>query len=164
MDVGVATHDRATIPRVLLAPIVHTEIDVAVADRIATALQESNERQVGPRNTHHFTLTVRADDGELLAGLAVTSTWANLWVKDDHRGKGFGTALLNRAEQIALERPCHVAFLSTLTFQAPGFYEKCGYQAFGKLPYAPEPFGRIWYAKRLDGSAESPKQDDCSTF
>jgi hypothetical protein len=36
-----------------------------------------------------------------------------------------------------------------MAFQAPRFYEKCGYAAFGELPHAPQPFGRAWLAKPL---------------
>jgi ribosomal protein S18 acetylase RimI-like enzyme len=138
----------------LALPTVNLERNEAVAVQIATALQNWNEQQVGPRNTEHFALTVRAEDGELVAGLVAEMFWtvlyvSNLWVKDNYRRRGYGTALLQRAEAIARARPCHVGFLSTMTFQAPAFYEKCGYEAFGQLPHVPEPFGRIWLAKRL---------------
>lgn len=135
-------------------PTVNVETDEIVAAQIATALQNWNERQVGPRNTHHVTLTIRVEDGELVAGLVGELFWtflyvADLWVDDGYQRRGYGTALLNRAETIARERPCHVSFLSTMTFQAPGFYEKRGYKRFGELPHAPHPFGRIWLAKQL---------------
>ena|SRR5215468_8555957 len=72
-----------------------------------------------------------------------------LWVKEGHQRKGYGHALMTRAEEIARIRPCDVIFLATMSFQAPGFYEKCGYARFAELNEAPTGFSRIWFAKRL---------------
>lgn len=57
------------------APTINVESNEAVAALIATALQDWNERQVGPRNTNHLTLTVRAEDGTLVAGLLGEMCW-----------------------------------------------------------------------------------------
>ena len=135
-------------------PTINLESNEAVAAEIDAALKHWNERQVGPLNTEHIALTIRDENGELLAGLVAEMFWtflyvADLWVKDDHQRRGYGTALLNHVEAIARARPCHVSFLSTMAFQAPKFYEKCGYTAFGELPHAPHPLGRTWFAKRL---------------
>jgi|SRR5678810_329815 hypothetical protein len=96
-----------------------------VAAELAAALGEWNERQAGPRHHKPFTLAIRGDDGQLVAGL------------------------LRQAEAMALERTCSVAFLNTMSFQTPGFYEKCGYHRFAELPYAPAHCGRIWFVKQL---------------
>ena len=136
------------------APTINAESNETVAAQIATALQDWNERQVGPRNTNRLTLTVRAEDGTLVAGLLGEMFWtflyvSHLWVKDGYQRRGYGTALLDRAETMARARPCHVSFLSTMEFQAQAFYEKRGYKPFGKLPGAPPPYGRTWLAKQL---------------
>jgi len=60
-----------------------------------------------------------------------------LWVHDDLRSLGFGRELMARAEERALERGCHSAWLDTFSFQARGFYEKLGYEEFGILDYPP---------------------------
>ena len=72
-----------------------------------------------------------------------------LWVDESARGQGYGTALMLEAEAIALAKSCEVAFLSTMTFQAPHFYRKCGYAPFGELVDSPKGSRRIWMAKRL---------------
>jgi GNAT superfamily N-acetyltransferase len=41
-------------------------------------------------------------------------------------GKGYGTELMRRAEQYALERGGNGAWLSTFSFQARPFYERLG--------------------------------------
>jgi ribosomal protein S18 acetylase RimI-like enzyme len=137
------------------APTVTVETDrAATAAQLASALQAWNEAQVGPRNTEHFTLSIRGDDGELLGGLVGEIFWnalyvSILWIKDGHRGSGYGSALMNRAEEIARKRLCDVVFLTSMSFQAPGFYEKCGYTRFAELNAAPQGFSRIWFAKQL---------------
>jgi GNAT superfamily N-acetyltransferase len=136
-------------------PIIIREPDHAfVAAELNAALVAWNEARVGPRNTEPFALSIRGDDDELLAGLTGEMFWTTLyvgvlWVKDTHQRRGYGTALLNRAEEIAKARPCDLVFLTSMTFQAPDFYEKRGYTRFAQLDAAPKGFSRIWFSKRL---------------
>ena len=74
-----------------------------------------------------------------------------LWVSDGLRGRGIGRGLMARAEARALERGCHSAWLDTFSFQGPGFYEKLGYQEFGRLDYPPDRH-RHFMRKRLTPS------------
>ena len=60
-----------------------------------------------------------------------------LWVSEELRSKGVGRELMGRAEALAIERGCHSAWLDTFSFQARGFYEKLGYEEFGRLDYPP---------------------------
>ena len=140
----------------MVAPIIVRQENAAAAE-ISGALQQWNEKQAGPRNTQRFALTIRSEDGELLGGLVGEMFWtflyvADLWVTEHHRGRGFGRALMACAEELAARRGCTVVFLSTMMFQAPEFYEKCGYRAFGTLPHAPADLGRIWFAKQIEPS------------
>ena len=57
----------------------------------------------------------------------------SLWVEKTHRKNRLGEKLLQAAEKKAMENGCHGSYLYTYTFQAPGFYEKYGYEIFGKL-------------------------------
>ena len=80
-------------------------------------------------------LTVRcADDaGELVGGISGW-TWqeaagiALTWVHDDRRGTGVGRAMLEEFERAAAARGVRRVFVTSFTFQAPGFYEKHGYE------------------------------------
>ena len=65
------------------------------------------------------------------------------------RGKGIGRRLMAVAEGIALERGCVGSWLTTLSFQAQGFYEKIGYEAFGALHNSPGESSRIFLRKPL---------------
>jgi len=70
-------------------------------------------------------------------------------VPDTARGKGVGTRLMQLAEQEAVARGCHSAWLDTHEFQAKGFYERLGYVPFGELPNYPHGFSRIFLQKSL---------------
>ena len=73
------------------------------------------------------------EDGETLAGLA-GYTWGGmaqvnqLWVREDHRHTGLGSALMRRAIEEAKARGCQLMFLTTHSFQAPGFYARLGFE------------------------------------
>ncbi len=80
-------------------------------------------------------LTVQLFDGpgQLVAG-ASGWTWGvaagigMTWVHQDSRGAGLGTTLLARFEGEARARGCTHVFVTSFTFQAPGFYERHGYR------------------------------------
>jgi len=99
-------------------------------------------------------LYVEDEHGELMAGL-VAETFGNwleieyLFVKDDLRGQGIGSQLLQRAESEAKKRNCRFAFVNTYQFQAPGFYQKQGYKEVFTLKDYPYTGQRQYYQKDL---------------
>jgi GNAT superfamily N-acetyltransferase len=140
-----------------MRPISFEENADEVAAELDTRLGQFNDQQAGPRNRLKFVLAVRDDDGELLGGLVGETLWNTLyvgvlWVHAQHRGSGYGTALMERAEQVARERDCDIVFLNTMTFQAPAFYAKLGYVVFGELVNVPRGHRRLWFCKRLPGA------------
>jgi N-acetylglutamate synthase-like GNAT family acetyltransferase len=72
-----------------------------------------------------------------------------MWVQEDLRGNGFGEELLKAVEKEAKEKGAKFAFLDTFSFQAPGFYQKFGYQVFGELPDFPPGHQRFYLTKEL---------------
>ncbi len=72
-----------------------------------------------------------------------------LAVSETLRGQGFGRRLMEDAEAFARDQGCRGAWVDTFTFQAPGFYERLGYQRFGELPDYPHGHARVFYRKRL---------------
>ena len=87
-----------------MQPQIVRESDGAVADQLRAALMAWNESQAGPRNTGHVTLSIRDERGELLGGLVAEMFWnaayvSVLWVDEAHRGNGYGTAFMQRAEE-----------------------------------------------------------------
>lgn len=100
-------------------------------------------------------LTIRLErDGVLLGGLMGRT--GRGWLSVDllalplaEHGSGLGSRLLAMAEEEAVRRGCRNALLYTVQFQAPGFYQKLGYQEFGRLPHDDPRLTRIWFRKRL---------------
>lgn len=65
------------------------------------------------------------------------------------RGSGIGTEVLARFEAEGRRRGCRAAVLYTISFQAPGFYEKNGWRRFGEIACDPEGISRIFMTKDL---------------
>jgi GNAT superfamily N-acetyltransferase len=147
-------HGHGTGERREMYPITVEANPAAAAAELDSRLRQFNEEQIGPRNTLEFVLSARDDKSGLVAGLVGETLWnallvSVLWVHERHRKNGYGTALIERAERIGHEHGCEVVFLNTMTFQAPGFYSKLGYQVFGELLDAPRGHSRLWFCKRL---------------
>ena len=99
-------------------------------------------------------LYVEDEYGEIMAGL-VAETFGNwleieyLFVKEDLRGQGIGSKLLQQAESEAKKRNCRYVFVNTYQFQAPPFYEKQGYKEVFTLKDYPYTGQRHYYQKDL---------------
>ena len=99
-------------------------------------------------------LYVEDEHGEIMAGL-VAETFGNwleieyLFVKEDLRGQGIGSKLLQQAESEAKKRNCRFAFVNTYQFQAPAFYQKHGYKKVFTLKDYPYDGQRHYYQKDL---------------
>lgn len=72
-----------------------------------------------------------------------------LYVPTDVRGTGAGQSLVARAEELARDRGCVGIWLDSFGFQAPGFYQKLGYEVFGELPENPRGQSRFFLRKLL---------------
>jgi GNAT superfamily N-acetyltransferase len=125
-----------------------------IAKQILEQILRYNAQQAGPLDDSRVVLTVRNKQGTLLGGLVGIRFWNGLfidlvWVTESHRKRGIGKELMNRAESEVKAHGGEVVFLSTWSFQAPGFYEKLGYKAFGTLENMPRGFSRTWYRKWL---------------
>ena len=54
-------------------------------------------------------------------------------VRSDCRRMGIGSSLMALADEEAIRRGCKYAFLDTMDYQAPAFYEKLGYFICGRV-------------------------------
>jgi GNAT superfamily N-acetyltransferase len=121
---------------------------------LADHLYAYNVEQTGYDDGHYLTLWVKSPAGERLAGLHGW-TWGGscfiqeLWVHKDLRGQGYGTQLLQAAEQEARTRGCSQVVLDSYDFQAPGFYQKHGYEVFAVLEDHPRHHRNYYLRKRL---------------
>jgi len=73
----------------------------------------------------------------------------NLYVKEELRGQGIGSKLLQQAETEAKNRNCRFAFVNTYQFQAPDFYKRYGYKEVFSLQDYPYIGQRYYYQKDL---------------
>jgi GNAT superfamily N-acetyltransferase len=94
------------------------------------------------------------DDPKLVGGLIGETVWEwlsvrLLWVDPAQRGAGHGRRLLAAAEAEGRRRGCRTARLSTFSFQAAGFYERCGWRQVLALDDFPRGHQRLFYVKSL---------------
>lgn len=85
-------------------------------------------------NYKKFSIVLKDDKGTVLGVLNAFTAFAeiyidDIWVDRPYRGKGFGKKLLQELENHFHGKGFNNINLVTSAFQAPGFYEKCGFQA-----------------------------------
>ncbi len=128
-----------------------------VAAELGSRLTRFNEALAGPLRARDVAFTVRDDDGAMVAGLTGEIFWNALnvhllWVDEDYRRQSYGTLLLRRAEELAIENGCGFVYLSTFEFQAPAFYVRHGYSVIGELPNVPRGSRRQWLCKAVSAA------------
>ena len=136
-----------------LSPAVELVEEPSAADRerILAGLRQFNAARATPGRHETLCLRLQGDGG--LWGVTAFD-WLVielLFVPEELRGQGLGTALLERAEQEARARGCIGAWLDTFSFQARGFYEKLGYGLAGTIPEPPIGGARYFLMKRWGG-------------
>jgi ribosomal protein S18 acetylase RimI-like enzyme len=112
------------------------------------------QSRVEPRNHTPLVIMVQEARGDTVAGLVADTVWGwlqikQVWVAELFRHRGLGRKLLLLAESEAAKRGCHHAMLDTFDFQALSFYERSGYQVFGRLDDFPRGHSRYFLAKKL---------------
>ena len=132
----------------------------AEADRVFLRTQIRNFNNViSPHHLHVRThpprqldFFLRDESAQIVGGLTASTYWEcldieELWLREDLRRHGYGRQLLALAEEEAQARGCRFAWLSTFSFQARGFYEKCGYRVIGELTDYPPGATYFWLRK-----------------
>jgi GNAT superfamily N-acetyltransferase len=132
--------------------------DDAECQELGTFLEqriyEFNATMTGYVDARLLAGCIRDEAGEVVAGFS-GYTWggcceiSNVWVHERHRGQGIGTRLLRCAEAEASSRGCRRVVLATHSFQAPGFYQRMGYQRKYAIEGRPHGFEDIIYVKVL---------------
>lgn len=94
--------------------------------------------------------------GEILGGAKGRTSLGMLFVElfylPKHlRGSGLGSRVLRMMEDEGRRRGCRSAVLFTVSFQAPGFYRRHGWQVFGEVPCDPPGTARVFMSKDLRG-------------
>jgi GNAT superfamily N-acetyltransferase len=133
-----------------------TERDPRAEPVVTGGLADYNRETFGRVDTRTLDILVRdPDTGEIVGGLLGRSSLGMFFLdlfylpKQLRRG-GLGSRLIAQAEAEARRRGCTAALVYTVTFQAPGFYEKHGYRRFGEIACPPDGATRIFLSKPLD--------------
>jgi len=104
--------------------------------------------------THPLHLIVYDTNDVIIGGLIANTYWGwldidDFWIERSRRGQGLGSTVLQTAEHEAIARNCLYSQLKTFSFQAQGFYEKCGYRVTGELKNYPPGHSLYWMVKEL---------------
>lgn len=115
------TYDTADTP---------TAADALVVDE---GLDRHNRLTASLRDVRPLGVFARDGDGRIVGG-AIGRTWGacaelqQLWVDEAARRAGVGSQLVARFEDAVSLRGCGLVYLDTLSFQAPDFYRRLGYE------------------------------------
>jgi GNAT superfamily N-acetyltransferase len=95
-------------------------------DAVREGLVTDYERKMNTTRDKEFSVFLKNDSGEILGGIQAQFDTESvyletLWVDQKLRNQGYGTKLINAAEQEAVKHGCVFSTLDTWDFQAEGF-------------------------------------------
>jgi len=131
-------------------------IDEGVRQFIVDGIDYYNISATGLPNFFPVNFVLRGECGDVLGGL-LGQLWGGwlqvsyLWVAEAARGLGYGTRLVKNAEVHAGCLGAIGVTLETYSFQARSFYERLGYEVFGKLDGCPPGHDKFYLKKVLAG-------------
>lgn len=133
------------------------EIDQESHDRVIQLLLEYNlskTQEFKNEINKPIEIIARNERNEIIGGLYGRSIWGTLEVKTlvvklENRNQGIGRKLITEAEKEAINRNCRYISLDTFSFQAPGFYEKLGFEKIGTETDFPKGFEKYYYRKKI---------------
>lgn len=126
----------------------------AVVQAIDAGLESHNRTAAPIGDVRPLAVTAVLQTGEIIGG-AVGRTWGaccellQLWVHPDHRKAGAASRLLLEFEAMGKTRGCHTFYLTTLSYQAPEFYRKRGYEALAEIAGYPDGIIKYLMRKRV---------------
>jgi GNAT superfamily N-acetyltransferase len=138
-------------PTLIVTDVVSPEIDRAIGG----GLNNFNDALSGISDRRPLAVVVKnAASGEPVGGAIGRSSLGLLFLDlfflpEAMRGSGLGTEVLRAFEEEGRRRGCRSAVLYTISFQAPGFYQRNGWRRFGEIPCDPPGTSRIFMTKDL---------------
>ena len=122
---------------------------------VMDGLRAYNEERAGVSDARQLAILARdPDTGEVVGGLLGRSylgllTVERFFLPENLRRGGLGGRILAMAEEEGRRRGCTRAVLSTLHFQAPGFYLKQGWEVAAQIECEPPGHTRFYMTKSL---------------
>jgi GNAT superfamily N-acetyltransferase len=129
-----------------------TDLDESV---VQGGLADFNALKAGYRDWRPLAALLRdPDTGATLGGMIGRTSYGLLFIDlvylpETLRGQDIGSKLLSMMEREGAARGCKSAFLLTITYQAPGFYERQGWTEFGRIACDPPGTARVFMTKTL---------------
>lgn len=122
---------------------------------IEEGLNKFNDLMTEINDRQPLSILIKSNkNGEVLGGMQGRSSLGLLFIDlfylpPELRRLGVGTEILLRFEEEGRKRGCTAAFLYTISFQAPDFYKKHGWEEFGRIDCKPEGTSRVFMKKSL---------------
>ena len=122
---------------------------------VMDGLRAYNEERAGVSDARQLAILARdPDTGKVVGGLLGRSylgllTVERFFLPENLRRGGLGGRILAMAEEEGRRRGCTRAVLSTLHFQAPGFYLKQGWEVAARIECEPPGHTRFYMTKNL---------------
>ncbi|MBZ9794617.1 GNAT family N-acetyltransferase [Mesorhizobium sp. ES1-4] len=117
-------------------------------------LHRDNRRAADRDDDRRLAFVIRDDTGHAI-GVAAGYSWAGtseltlMWIDEAHRGRGYARQLLDAFIAEATDRGVKNIWVSSHDFQAPGLYEKAGFQRMAELSGWPEGHSNIILCKTV---------------
>jgi GNAT superfamily N-acetyltransferase len=122
---------------------------------IRDGLSAYNFEKAGYRDQRPLAILVSdPESGDIVGGLLGGTSFGLLridrfFLPESLRKQGLGTRIINAAEEEGRLRGCTRALLTTLSFQAPGFYKRQGWEVLAELEGIPPAPSRFLMTKKL---------------
>lgn len=121
--------------------LVFSATDTPTEDRllaIDAGLEQHNYAAAPLSEVKQLAAFAAEASGQVVGG-AIGRTWGKccellqLWVAPEHRTAGVGSRLLQEFEAHARARGCNTFYLTTLSYQAPDFYQRHEYVVLAQI-------------------------------
>ena len=116
-------------------------------------ISKQAKQKKGMKQLDFFAFFIRDEQGKVVGGCGGDNMYGGLfvgqlWVVEQLRGKGYGTKLMQKAENLAKESGCNFIAVNTFDWEALDFYKKLGfYVEFERKGFDK---GSIFYFLRKD--------------
>jgi ribosomal protein S18 acetylase RimI-like enzyme len=146
-----------------MAPRLRAEHDLPSAelDAVEERLHDDNRRLTRRADDRALVFALRDEQGRAV-GIAAGYSWAGIaeltlmWVDEAYRGLGHGRKLLDAFIAEAAARGSLRIWVSTHDFQAPGLYERAGFERMAELTGWPEGHSNIILCKTIQRVPRRP--------
>ena len=145
-----------------MPPAIHLQHDLSPIEinAIEDSLYSYNRRAIGRNDARGLAFVIRDGAGRTI-GVTAGYSWAGsselkqMWVDEAYRGRGYARELLNAFVAEAAIRGVRRIWVSSYDFQAPGLYEKAGFERVAEFAGWPEGHSNVILCKTLIARSET---------